>query len=201
MGKQTKWTLTPNDFHSIDDINNSMYECDKLFTTPIVNESQYNLSIKKIDGDGQPANATFKIIGSGGVSGTWEVPTKEGAASLNFIVDDLLNRYPDWDRAELIITEIATDEGLLIQEGNLAKIIVDLYKIRSSYGSGYFQPSDYDGSSVWVDFDPRDMTTLEFTVRNEFIPVNLTLIKKEEGKENVYLAGAEFTITVHGGNK
>ena len=200
MGKQTKWTLTPNDFHSIDDINNSMYECDKLFTTPIVNESQYNLSIKKIDGDGQPANATFKIIGSGGVSGTWEVPTKEGAASLNFIVDDLLNRYPDWDRAELIITEIATDEGLLIQEGNLAKIIVDLYKIRSSYGSGYFQPSDYDGSSVWVDFDPRDMTTLEFTVRNEFIPVNLTLIKKEEGKENVYLAGAEFTITVHGGN-
>lgn len=200
MGKQTKWTLTPNDFHSVDDINNSMYECDKLFTTPIVNESQYNLSIKKIDGNGQTTNATFKIIGSGGVSGTWEVPTKEGAASLNFIVDDLLNRYPDRDRAELIITEIATDEGLLIQEGNLAKIIVDLYKIRSSYGSGYFQPSDYDGSSVWVDFDPRDMTTLEFTVKNEFIPVNLTLVKKEDGKENVYLAGAEFTITVHGGN-
>lgn len=194
MGETSRWSFTANDFQPIDPTN-SVYECDRFLTDPIVNRSTYDLTVKKTDGDGQTSNAVFKMIGAGGVSGTWEVTTTEGSASLNPIVDELLKQYPDRNSAELIVTEIAADKGLLLQKGNLAKIVVHLDRIKGKASGQYFELQDYDSSSIGVEVGD---TGLEFTVKNEFIPVNLTLIKKEKDKET-YLAGAEFTVTANGG--
>lgn len=195
MGEVKKWTLTAADFTPTDSTQ-SVYECDRFLKSPIENKVKYNLTVKKTDGDGQTANATFKITANDGINKEWQASTKEGAASLNFIVDELLKDYPDRDIVNLTVTEIATDEGLQLRQGNLATIVVHLERIRGNSSGLYFELKDYDRDFIWVE---SESTALEFIVRNEFIPVNLTLIKKEEGKENVYLAGAEFTITVHGG--
>ncbi len=196
MGEVKKWTLTAADFTPTDSTQ-SVYECDRFLKSPIENKGKYDLTVKKTDGDGQAANATFKITANDGINKEWQASTKEGSASLNFIVDELLKDYPDRNIVNLTVTEIATDDGLQLRQGNLATIVIHLDRIRGAALGQYFELRDFDNSFIKVDFAS---TGLEFIVKNEFIPVNLTLIKKEEGKENVYLAGAEFTITVHGGN-
>ena len=195
LGAQSVWDLTADEFQSIDSTN-SVYECNRFFTNPIVNESKYDLTIRKTDGDGQTANATFRITASGGVGKTWDAPTENGVAKLNFIIDDLLQNYPRHTKVNLEVTEIATDKGLQLREGVLATILVHQDRIRGEASGNYFDIFYYND---FIKLEGSSDVALDFTVKNEFIPVNLTVIKKEEGVEPAkYLAGAEFTITPYG---
>lgn len=188
-----KWELDASDFTPIDS-NHSVYECRQFLDKPIQNKRKYDLTIRKSDEEGQTANATFSIVAtdqSNEELQKWNVPTENGVAKLNFIIDYLLDTYPSKGVVNLKVTEIATDEGLLLQD-NSVDITVFLTNIINETGN-YFL---YNFYGEYIKENINSGTTLDFTVKNAFIPVNLTVIKKEEGSEpEKYLAGAEFTIT------
>ena len=196
LGKTFKWNLVASDFTSVDP-NNSVYECTKFLNNPIQNKRKYDLTIRKTDEEGQTANATFSIVATDQTNEElqkWNVPTENGVAKLNFIIDYLLDTYPKQGVVNLTVTEIATDEGLLLRD-NIVDITVFLKNIINESGE-YFR---YNYYGEYIKDNTTSGATLDLTVINKFIPVNLTVIKKEEGLEPAkYLAGAEFTITPFG---
>ena len=198
IGTSSSWELTASDFTPVEGSNQSLYECRKfLDKTPIINTSTYSLSIKKVDENEKPANATFEIaVPYEGYR--WRVSTKEGIADLTTIVGYVMNLFSNKQVVQLEVTEVETEEGLLLHQGTLAVINVYPPHISGSGTEDYFM---LNSAMPGVTFEEPDSTyaTLQLKIKNNPLPVNLTLIKEDKNNPDTYLANAVFEITCHGG--
>lgn len=197
IGADSSWVLNANDFTPVEGSNQSLYECRIYQNNPIKNTTKYNLQIKKVDENGEPAEAVFKVVEP--AYGTqWEVPTKNGVADLNPIVKSILKYFCSDRTVQLQVTEIATDEGLLLYTGILATI--NIYPGTISGSDEYNPYFALIGTSDGVTKDEASSNkSLVIQVKNKPLPVNLTLIKEDKNNPNTYLANAVFEITCHGG--
>ena len=198
IGNISKWELDEFDFVPVKGSNHSLYECRRfLGQTPITNTSTYSLSIKKVDENGNLANATFEIaVPYKGYK--WRVSTKEGIADLTTIVGYIMNLFGNEKVVQLEVTEVETEEGLLLHQGTLAVINVYPPHISGSGTEDYFMLSS-SMPGVTLEEPGSTYATLQLKIKNNPLPVNLTLIKEDKENPGTYLANAVFEITCHGG--
>ncbi|WP_072524411.1 SpaA isopeptide-forming pilin-related protein [Clostridium sp. Marseille-P3244] len=179
-----------------DEDGNTYYEKEII----LKNTHEFGLYLKKTDEFGNKANAKFSVRAttpSVQYGPMWEIETVDGIADLTPFLEEIIEEYGsnlDWN---IYVEEIETEPGLILSSRTLQMVF------RSSLldsSPGYIDIMS--GGSEWIssERDPSNMFIATAIYRNENIPINLTVIKRDSESPDKYLAGAVYEITPEGKN-
>lgn len=168
------------------------------------NTRKYEFYINKEDSFGNSVEASFRIHVSGrGITNFNEyVDTKNGKADLTPVLEKAKEQgIPTTGYWTLALFETDAEEGLKPCNPTTAVASFNFYPGNIYAGSRNFielTSAEYPTTGDII-YGTGAYVSAHFTVKNSNIPINLTVIKKEDGSSpEKYLAGAKFKIQPEG---